>query len=197
MLYNCIAFQVQGSKRFRLLDPERNERLREGHMREAQLEAAELRADSPARPPGPGPGPGLSPALSLADSARRFAFRRSTLLESTSMVHSPVDISDISSSDGGGSLPYMDCEVRPGEALYVPSFWWHEVASRPSAAARDPQTHTQTHTHTQLQLQLNLAVNFWFAPVFAKSFPCARCRKRLDAARYGDILRDMARAALL
>ena len=37
------------------------------------------------------------------------------------------------------------CTLRPGETLYLPAYWHHEVHSRPAA----PGT-------------LNIAINFWF-----------------------------------
>ena len=55
---------------------------------------------------------------------------------------------------GGGQHPaFADatptvCEVGPGDVLYVPSYWWHEVLSRP-----DPQD------------GWNLAVNWWYRAV--------------------------------
>ncbi|CAM9422558.1 unnamed protein product [Ectocarpus fasciculatus] len=164
--FDNILYQVQGKKRFRLSDPERNERFYEGHMREAILEATAAACD-PLRP-------------------HRYIFRKQRLLESTSMVHSPVDISLPLHKHYplANSVQYMDCEVGPGEALFVPSYWWHEVASQPSEEA----------IH---DISLNLAINFWFEPLYSKSFPCASCRKKLNVRQYEDVLNAAAARGLL
>jgi len=52
----------------------------------------------------------------------------------------------------------MRCSIGAGEVLYLPSFWWHEVASVPD------------------QLKRNIAVNYWFTPFLNKEFPCSSCR---------------------
>jgi hypothetical protein len=58
----------------------------------------------------------------------------------------------------------MDCDIGPGDTLYVPSYTWHDVNS----------------THTQDE-QLNTAVNFWTA-----------CQSD-HAARMGNALYDHLR----
>jgi ribosomal protein L16 Arg81 hydroxylase len=42
--------------------------------------------------------------------------------------------------------------LRPGDVLYIPSFWHHEVRSLPDAAEK-----------------LNMAVNFWYKAI--RDFP--------------------------
>lgn len=102
-----------------LFDPHQNENLYEAHIPEAIL----------------------------SYSPQKGTFSRQTLLESTSMVMSPVDIldPDLSRFPRFSQTRRLECELRPGDVLFMPAFWWHEVRSRP-----DPLE------------KRNLAVNFWW-----------------------------------
>jgi len=51
----------------------------------------------------------------------------------------------------------IECNIKKGEVLYLPSYWWHEVQSKPDENHR------------------NIAVNYWFEPFFDKLFPCQNC----------------------
>ena len=51
----------------------------------------------------------------------------------------------------------LTCEIRAGDILYLPSFWWHEVRSKPDPHHR------------------NIAVNYWYTPFYTTEFPCATC----------------------
>ena len=97
------------------------------------------------------------------------------------MVHTPIDINVPADARYplAQDIQFMDCVVGPGEALFVPSYWWHEVASSPSEETID-------------DLSLNVAINFWFQPLYSKSFPCASCRKKLNVRQYRDILKATA-----
>ena len=97
----------------------------------------------------------------------------------------------------------MDCKVNEGEAIYVPSFYWHEVTSTPGKNIRkfvhkggngvgvgvggSRKTGASTSTNSN-PFQFNTAVNFWFEPVFNKEFPCKQCRKRFNYQHYYDVL---------
>ena len=67
---------------------------------------------------------------------------------------SPVDILRPDLGTGPGAHPRFAaatptvCDVGPGDVLFVPSYWWHEVFSRPDE-----------------QDGWNLAVNWWYAAV--------------------------------
>ena len=119
MGYEYLLLQVSGEKHVTLFDPHHNENLYEAHIPEALLSF---------------------------DSKSR-TFHRKTLLESTSMVMSPVDIerADLERfpNFSRASKP-LHCVLRPGDALFMPAFWWHEVQSFPDTKEKR-----------------NLAVNFW------------------------------------
>ena len=179
-----------------------------------------------------------------------YKFRKRKLTESTSMVHSPVDINYLhdeqqrvlnrrvsfpsqqelphptetnsncnsnSASDGNRHRQFsrypkargvntMDCTVHKGDALWVPSFWWHEVQSYPEGSSLKDAT-TATHRNGMAEsaahtgsaddqtvpsfYPLNIAVNFWFAPLYDKEYPCATCRKTKLNQKYADILKDL------
>jgi len=115
-----------------LFDPHHNENLYEGHIREAVL----------------------------GYSTNTNTFSRDTLTDSTSMVMSPVDISKpaLDRYPLFKKTSYLNCTIGPGEMLYLPSFWWHEVKSSPD------------------KLHRNIAVNYWYTPYLDKQFPCPSCR---------------------
>lgn len=62
------------------------------------------------------------------------------------MVMSPVDIAapDLQRFPDFVRARRIQCMLRPGDALFMPAFWWHEVQSYPDQQERR-----------------NLAVNFW------------------------------------
>ena len=101
-----------------LFDPHHNENLYEAHIPEA--------------------------ILSYSPSTGQF--HRQRLLESTSMVMSPVDIEspDLQQFPQFSEAGRLECKLGPGDVLFMPAFWWHEVRSSP-----DPLE------------KRNLAVNFW------------------------------------
>jgi hypothetical protein len=105
----------------------------------------------------------------------------------------------------------MTCEVNPGEAIFLPSFFWHEVTSHPGneinlnfsmkyhesssskfqytplpAEKADDTTTSKITTTTSAadKLRLNMAINYWFDPYFNKEFPCKSCRKKFNHERY-------------
>jgi hypothetical protein len=167
----------------------------EGYLREALIEA--------------------EPETSGNQSTGRYSFRKRLLLESTSLVHSPLDITlfeSIPDSTPGCSklrescprmedrllakeeqlrrypasqgIRTMDCHVNKGDALWLPSFWWHEVISLPG---------DQVDGFSPL----NIAVNLWFDPLFRKEFPCKECDKSKINQIYGPILRRLLREGTL
>ena len=126
---------------FRLIDPLRNERMYEGHMREGILTSVTGSESERTF---------HSPLLNLEFSRSKYfyvlmkslyiAYYFSTtlsdklltakLLEATSMVHSPVNIENpnvLRYPAAASGIHYMDCSVGEGEAIFVPSYWWHEV----------------------------------------------------------------------
>lgn len=142
--FDNILIMLEGAKTFTLIDPNENTRMGEGHMREAQLEVESSKTN------------------------KHCQIRKHQLSESTSMVHSPVELHDLKYAH----IPRVHCSVGEGEAIFVPSFWWHEVSSIPG---------TRKHSFHNASTSINAAVNYWFPPVFNKKFPCATCRKRVQA----------------
>ncbi|ETV98632.1 hypothetical protein H310_08749 [Aphanomyces invadans] len=151
--YENLMTMVAGEKEFVLFDPSDNRRLYEGHMREAQFER---------------------------DDYDSTVIHRRKLMESTSMVNSPIDIDDPLDIDRYplfASATALRCKVREGDTLFVPSFWWHEVRSTP--AVHEPR---------------NVAVNYWYKPLYTKEFPCKTCPLRFNLA-YEHVLQTLAHAA--
>jgi hypothetical protein len=179
----------------------------------------------------------------------KYRFLKRKLTESTSMVHSPVDMGELyrdslrlgdnstrySSVDGGeddtsngawegqgreegrrervknGNLHNarypkakdvltMDCRVDKGDAIWVPSYWWHEVQSYPSSNISNGGDVSSARTsglNSRQNYPLNIAVNFWFAPLYEKEFPCATCKKDLLNQKYAEILKHLVEVGLL
>ena len=135
----------------------------------------------------------------------RYIFRKRKLLESTSMVHSPLDITLLSNEKqlkrypNSKDLRIMKCEVRKGEALWLPSYWWHEVQSIPGKSNENTAIATTTRIEIDSNINevkietkftpLNIAINFWFSPLYEKSFPCKKCKKNKLNQLYKPILK--------
>lgn len=114
----CTSAQISGEKHLTLFEPHQNKNLYEAHIPEA--------------------------LLGYNKNKRRIY--RKELLQSTSMVMSPVDIlqPDYSRFPNFARAKRLRCVLSPGDVLFMPAFWWHEVQSYP-----DPHE------------QRNLAVNYW------------------------------------
>ncbi|XP_057291218.1 bifunctional peptidase and (3S)-lysyl hydroxylase JMJD7-like [Hydractinia symbiolongicarpus] len=125
--------QMRGNKKLTLFDPHQNHNLYEAHIQE-----------------------GL---LGYEHNTNKFSFQK--LLDSTSMVMSPVDIlnPNFERFPNFTRAEPMECYLNEGDVLYMPSFWWHEVQSYPNPTEKR-----------------NLAVNFWYYPFLTKEFPCAGCK---------------------
>ena len=172
--FDNLLVQLVGAKTFHLLpaDPVTNALLREGHMREAVLGADVVyrrRADGRVLTEDEA---ALLPHAEVDVSVTNF--RKHTLSESTSMVHSPIPVT----FGGNSTLAHMECRVNANEALFVPSYWWHEVASSPG--------HEDVPGGGSSSIPYNFAVNVWWAPLFEKEFPCPSCSKRPNYKTYMD-----------
>jgi len=123
--FDNLLCQVTGEKHAILFDPGQSGNLYEGHIPEAMLSYS-------------------------FQSVRQNKFKKDTLLESTSMVMSPVDIlkPDFESFPKYDPRGQLHCPIKKGDVLFIPAFWWHEVQSKPD------------------ENFLNIAVNFWFEPFF-------------------------------
>ena len=145
--FDNLLIQLEGSKTFLMTDPSNSDKLLEGHMREAELRVR-------------------------SNGSQRFChFVKDVLSESTSIVHSPISLNDVTAAQ---DIPTMSCTVHQGDALFVPSFWWHEVYSSPGPS----------QSYRGDYIQLNAAINYWFEPLYTKEFPCAKCSKHLNK-KYG------------
>jgi len=130
--YDNLLCQIDGQKEVILFEPHNNQNMYEAHIPEAEF------------------------SVNHTD----LSFKRSKLLESTSMVMSPVDIKspDVKRFPRIMKTAPLNCTISPGEMLFMPAFWWHEVQSYP-----DPKA------------ARNLAVNFWYEPFLHKEYPCPAC----------------------
>ncbi|CDW52010.1 Cupin 8 domain containing protein [Trichuris trichiura] len=128
--YENFLCQLRGKKQVILTDPQSNDRLHEGYIVEAML------------------------------TYKNGTFVRDKLLQSTALTMSPIDITypDFEKFPSLRDLKWLNCTIEPGDILYIPSFWWHEVQSFPD-----------------VDENRNLAVNFWYPRFWDKEFPCAKC----------------------
>jgi len=131
--FDNFLCQLRGSKKLTLFEPHNNHNLYEAHIQEA--------------------------LLSYDNNTKRFRHRR--LLDSTSMVMSPIDLvnPDYDRFPNFTRANAMECVLNEGDVLFLPSFWWHEVQSFPNEFEHR-----------------NLAVNFWYKPFLTKEFPCPECK---------------------
>lgn len=178
--FDNLLIQIEGKKTFYVMDPTQNERLYEGHIREAEIEYKKDKND------------------------KKYKFYREKLTKTTSMVHSPLYMNNINITRYPLSkdLPkFMDCSLNKGDAIWLPSYWWHEVNSKPSDNLPIPSSiSTLINSNNKykknkeyiinnnnMNMKLNVAVNWWFEPLFTKDFPCSSCRKKINS-KYRDIL---------
>lgn len=139
--FDNFLCMIDGTKQVILFEPHHNEYLYEAHIPEAEF----------------------------AVNMSTLTFRRRRLMESTSMVMSPIDIQlpDFARFPLFNKARPLNCTVGPGEVLFMPAFWWHEVQSSPD-----------------VQRLRNLAVNFWYEPFLQKEFPCPECRLDVNPFYY-------------
>ncbi|XP_052226244.1 uncharacterized protein LOC127841457 [Dreissena polymorpha] len=128
---------ISGRKQVILFDPHDNQKLYEAHIPEAVL----------------------------SYNLETNTFRKQLLMDSTSMVMSPVDITNPAFERFPlfGEVRPLNCTIEEGDVLFIPSFWWHEVQSYPNVLEGR-----------------NLAVNFWYDPFLTKEFPCQYCKMDIN-----------------
>ncbi|KAJ8023648.1 JmjC domain-containing protein 7 [Holothuria leucospilota] len=143
--FDNFLCQIRGKKQLTLFEPHDNSRLYEAHIPEA--------------------------LLGYDKSSQTF--RRKTLLDSTSMVMSPLDIlnPDFKRFPRFADARPLNCTINEGDVLFMPAFWWHEVQSYPNITEGR-----------------NLAVNFWYEPFLQKEFPCQECKLDVNP-KYRHLLR--------
>ena len=131
--YDNFLVQLKGKKEIILFEPHNNSNLYEAHIQEAVLSYEE----------------------------KSSIFRNHRLLDSTSMVMSPLNIlkPDYSQFPEYMYARPMNCTITEGDVLYMPAFWWHEVQSYPNPTEKR-----------------NLAINYWYEPFLVKDFPCPLCQ---------------------
>jgi len=149
--FENLLFQMSGEKKFTVFSPEFRANMYEQHLREGRFEVRGDRVE------------------------------RAELLDSTSMVMSPVDVqrANLTRFPLFDDVTALVCDVREGDLLYLPSFWWHLVESVPSSDPRKPP---------------NLAVNYWFSPFWTSEFPCAECTWHINTEQYESTLFEFQHA---
>lgn len=69
---------------------------------------------------------------------------------------------DSSQRDALAQCRPLHCTLEPGETLYLPAFWHHEVYSHAAASASSGGDAVGSDANGQGEQHLNVAVNFWF-----------------------------------
>lgn len=130
--FDNFLCMIDGTKELLLFEPHDNHQLYESHIPEAEYSV----------------------------NKTTLKFQRRRLMESTSMVMSPVDIRqpDFERFPLFKDARPLNCTIHEGDVLFMPSFWWHEVQSYPDKTTKR-----------------NLAVNYWYEPFLTKEFPCRDC----------------------
>lgn len=104
--------------------------------------------------------------------------------ESTSMVNLPwhVHFPDVDQwPDAVSALAHArTCTVQPGQALYLPGYWWHEVQSGVGGRLHS--------VPDDAEIPANIAVNWWYTPAYSRAFPCAACSWSAAPGLLGDVL---------
>lgn len=113
-----------------------------------------------------------------------------------SLINTPVDIADVDLNEFPAFESTLDewmlCDARPGEAMYIPSYWWHEPESIPQLDERTadgaPRFGDEDAANAGgMHPGINVAVNFWYEPFFTKPAPCPTCAFEV-APRYHDVV---------
>ncbi|XP_066275806.1 uncharacterized protein [Branchiostoma lanceolatum] len=171
--FDNLLCQISGKKEVILFEPHDNTRLYEAHIPEAIL----------------------------GFNNRTGKFRRKTLLDSTSMVMSPVDIlkPNFKRFPKFAEAVPVNCTIEEGEVLYMPAHWWHLCITLyylfltqrfPKFADAVPMNCTieegevlympahwwhEVQSYPSSTQHRNLAINFWYEPFLTKEFPCQTC----------------------
>lgn len=78
----------------------------------------------------------------------------------------------------GPDVPIITgCDVFPGDAIFVPAYYWHEVISYPFPEEEEEEKKKESDSELDT---FNVAVNVWFEPLFMKEFPCSECQRSLN-----------------
>ena len=57
----------------------------------------------------------------------------------------------------------MTITLRPGQLLFLPAYWWHEVITEPLETADDATAGARGLPPSSTEQPLTVSVNFWFA----------------------------------
>jgi peptidyl-lysine (3S)-dioxygenase / protease len=177
--YDNIMCPINGTKTFTIFHPHMNENLYEGRIREGFLNINDTTGD----------------------------FSRTELGDSLADVFSPIEITHLM-DEGENEVSQqrrqkafkqypkfkearkgaMKCKIRPGNCLFLPAFWWHEVESTVEDGFASIHEHGKANTGDD---SLVLAVNFWYEPFIKKHFPCPTCRMHADEQRYEKLIKEL------
>ena len=131
-----ILVQLVGTKVVTLFHPHNNSNIYEGKLRQAGFEA-EVILDTDGK------------------SEKPWQFSRKGLKADTELAHvfSPIELANVDYKrfPRFKEAKSITCTIENGDALFMPSYWWHEVNSKPDR-----------------EKKFNLAFNFWYTPIILK-----------------------------
>jgi hypothetical protein len=184
-----LLLMVRGSKTWRLYPPTAGDALHEGYMLEVQQR---LSAETETQEAAAGAG--------AAAAAAGWGHRR---LERAPVGLRNASLSFFTSPVSLGALPDWErfpladaaegyeCTLEKGDMIFVPSWWWHEVATSTERELPDPDARAEAAGAGAdrgmgggVGVDWSVAVNFWFEPYWVKPYGCATCKLQRNTAAY-------------
>lgn len=176
-----LLLMVRGSKRWRLLPPSAGDALHEGLMLEVQQVVRASRPSEGNRAqPGGGdswPPPVARAAVGLSNASLSF-FTSPVDLNQPDFERFPSLKALLKTGGSGGGV--IEVELQPGEMLFLPAWWWHQVKTTPAEATEGEAGDGVAAA----ELPWSAAVNWWFHPLRSKPMACATCELRPNLEHY-------------
>jgi hypothetical protein len=179
-----LLLVLRGTKRWTLLPPAAGDALHEGYMLEVQQEVVVRGAAAQGAAGAAGAGGSRIGGAGAQLGKGAVGLSNASL----SFFTSPVSLPAAPGTAEGARFPgaaaalqqttAVGCEVRAGEMLFVPSWWWHQVETEP-----EPQP--QQGGGGGLS-GFSAAINFWYEPYFTKPYACAGCKLRRNTKVYAE-----------
>lgn len=161
-----LLLMVRGSKRWRLLPPSAGDALHEGLMLEVQQVVAASRPPEGghSRPGGDDtewPPPVARAAVGLGNASLSFFTSPVDLIQPDFQRFPALEALLKKGGSGGGVI---EVELQPGELLFVPAWWWHQVETTPTADAIESDEDTEEDDADEVAVAepWSVAVNWWY-----------------------------------